>query len=88
MIKSHDTKSDSLQQCFVSQTGLPFTNYQILPGGIIFSKYSFQEKENTKKYGCNLDKSHLDKNMSPTMRDPLLALSFKPDSLFRDLSGI
>lgn len=65
MNKSHDTKSDSLQQCFVSQRDfLKFlTNYQISPSGtilkknpLIFSKNSLQAKEN-KKY--NNTKSRL-----------------------------
>ena len=44
MNKSQDTKLDSLQQCFVSWAGLPFTNYQIPPGGIIFFKTLISRK--------------------------------------------
>lgn len=89
MNKSQDTKLDSLQQCFVSWAGLPFTNYQIPPGGIIFFKTLISGKRKCKiqNSGCNLDKRHLNKNMSQTMHDPLLALPFKSDSLFRYLCG-
>ena len=89
MNKSQDTKLDSSQQCFVSQTGLPFTNYQIPPGGIIFFKTLISRKRKYKiqNSGCNLDKRHPNKHMSPTMHDLLLVLPFKPDSLFRSLCG-
>lgn len=50
MNKSHDAKSDPLQQCFLSQTGLQITNYQIPAGGMVFSKYLREKKKENSKY--------------------------------------
>lgn len=98
MNKSHDTKSDSLQQCFVSQTDfLKFlTNYQIYPSGtilkknLIFKKTHFKQRKIKnviiQKQDYELDNSHLSRTCL-TLYDPLLALPFNLDSLL-NLSGI
>lgn len=87
MNKSHDAKSDPSQQRFASQTGLRITNYQIPAGKIMFAKHSLQEKER-QKWSYDLEKSHLDKTTSPGRCGQPLALSFKKDTCFSDVSVV
>ena len=62
-----------------------FWKYQSLHPVILLHR--IQRKYKIQNSGCNLDKKHLNKNMSPTMHDSLLVLPFKPDSLFSYLCG-